>query len=173
MAEGKQIDRERPTRGFAPAAALIAGQVAAAGRRRGLGDGRLLAHWAEIAGGELSRLTRPVRLARGRGGSGATLTLACEGALAPVVQMRLPEILARVNAVLGPGAVARIVLAQSAGLGRGADAPGLAEPPATWAPAPAAADAAAPAAAEMVAGIADPGLRAALERLAACILARR
>ncbi len=171
MAEGKHIDGDRRIHRFAPAAALIAAPVAAVGRRRGLGDGRLLAHWAEIAGSELGRLTRPVKLSRSRGGQGATLTLACEGAQAPVVQMRAPEILARVNTVMGPGAVGRIVLIQSAGL---ALPSGMAEPPAPWTAAPRAAPAEVTGkAADLVAGVADPGLRRALEGLAARILARR
>jgi hypothetical protein len=122
----------------------------------------------------MARKTRPVKIGYGRGGSGggigATLTLLVKGADAPMVQMALPVLKERVNAVYGYAAVHHIHLTQTA-------ATGFAEGQAEFLPAPRkdvppdpALVAKAHAAAEAVT---DPGLRSALEQLAQNILTRR
>ena len=92
------------------------------------------------------------------------------GAAAPVVEMQKEALRARVNAVYGYNAIARILLTQTA-------ATGFAEGQAQFTPAPKvppppdpALEAEARAKAE---GVADEGLRAALERLGQNILTRR
>jgi hypothetical protein len=89
-----------------------------------------------------------------------------------MVQLRLPELLARVNACAGHAAVARIRPTQTA-------PEGFAEGPVPFAPrraAPAAAPPPDPAAeaalAAAAAGVANPRLRAALEGLGRAILSR-
>ena len=102
---------------------------------------------------------------------GATLTLLVRGADAPMVQMALPVLKERVNAVYGYAAVNHIHLTQTA-------ATGFAEGQAMFSPAPAKREtpadpvlvAKAHAAAE---DVTDPGLRSALELLAQNILTRR
>ena len=157
-------------RGFEPAFGLMKDLVRTAGESRGFAVARLLTHWAEVVGEDMARKTRPVKIGYGKGGMGATLTLLVKAAEAPMVQMALPQLKDRVNAVYGYAAISHIHLTQTA-------ATGFAEGQAEFAPAPKAAKAPDPVArakAEAVAGVvSDPGLRAALEQLAENILTRR
>ena len=140
-----------------------------AGEARGFAVARLLTHWAEVVGEDLARKTRPVKISYGKGGMGATLTVLVKATEAPMIQMALPQLKDRVNAVYGYAAVNHIHLTQTA-------ATGFAEGQADFAPAPKAAprlDPAIAAQAQVVAeGVADPGLRTALEQLAQNILTR-
>jgi hypothetical protein len=157
-------------RGFEPAFGLMKDAIRTAGESRGFAVARLLTHWAEVAGEEMARKTRPVKIGYGKGGMGATLTLLVKASEAPMVQMALPMLKERVNSVYGYAAINHIHLTQTA-------ATGFAEGQAEFTPAPKASKATDPAAraeAEAVAGgVADPGLRAALEQLAENILTRR
>jgi hypothetical protein len=157
-------------RGFEPAAGLVRDQIRGAGEKRGFAVSRLLTHWDEIAGPELARSTRPVKVGWGREGMGATLTLLTTSAAAPQVQMEVPRIRDRVNATYGYAAIARIVLTQTS-------ASGFAEGQTPFTPAPKAAPPPDPAlvarAAETAQGVQDAGLRTALETLALNILDRR
>lgn len=160
----------RRMRGFEAAAGLVQDRIRKAGEKRGFAVTRLLTQWAEVAGEDLSRITRPVKVGYGaREGLGATLTLLVSSAHAPLVQMQLPTLRDRVNACYGYAAIARIVLTQTA-------PSGFAEGQAGFDPAPKAAKAAHPVvkarAAEAAAGVQDDGLRAALERLAQNFLSR-
>lgn len=140
-----------------------------AGEARGFAVARLLTHWAEVVGEDLARKTRPVKISYGKGAMGATLTVLVKATEAPMIQMALPQLKDRVNAVYGYAAVNHIHLTQTA-------ATGFAEGQADFAPAPKAAprlDPAIAAQAQVVAeGVADPGLRTALEQLAQNILTR-
>jgi hypothetical protein len=161
---------EHRRRGFEPAFGLMKDAVRAAGESRGFAVARLLTHWAEVAGNEMARKTRPVKIGYGKGGMGATLTLLVKAAEAPMVEMALPVLKERVNAVYGYAAIRHIHLTQTA-------ASGFAEGQAEFAPAPKAAQDAGPAvqaeAAEATSAIADPTLRSALEQLARNILTRQ
>lgn len=143
--------------------------VRQAGEARGFAVARLLTHWAEVVGAELALKTRPVKISYGKGGMGATLTVLVKATEAPMIQMALPQLKDRVNAVYGYAAVNHIHLTQTA-------ATGFAEGQAEFAPAPKVAprpDPAIAAKAHVVAeGVADPGLRTALEQLAQNILTR-
>ncbi len=156
-------------RGFEPAFALVGGQVRAAGEARGFAVARLVTHWADVAGEEIARVTRPVKVGYSREGMGAALTLLVQGAHAPMIEMRKEAIRARVNAVYGYNAISRIVLTQTA-------AAGFAEGQAEFSPAPKAPRAPDPAVAakagETATGIEDPGLKAALEQLARNVFTR-
>ena len=156
-------------RGFEPAFGLMKDAVRAAGESRGFAVARLLTHWAEAVGEDMARKTRPVKIGYGKGGMGATLTLLVRAAEAPMVQMALPQLKDRVNAVYGYAAVSHIHLTQTA-------ATGFAEGQAEFTPAPKAAkqpDPATTAKAQAVAeGVTDPSLRQALEQLAQNILTR-
>lgn len=161
---------DRRMRGFEPAFGLMAREVRAAGESRGFAVAKLLTHWEEVAGKDLAAVTRPVKVGYGREGFGATLTLLVRGAAAPVVEMQKEALRARVNAVYGYNAIARIQLTQTA-------ATGFAEGQAQFAAAPKVEpepDPALEAQAKAAAGgVADDGLRAALERLGQNILTRR
>lgn len=144
-------------RGFEPTAALLSATVQAAGARRGFAVSRLLTHWPEVVGEDIAARCRPVRIARGRNGLGATLTLLTTGAQAPLLSMALPAIRDRVNACCGWNAVARVVLTQTA-------AEGVTPPPVPVPrPQPTPADRARADAAAT--GIHDDDLAAALRRL--------
>jgi hypothetical protein len=102
-------------RGFEPAFGLMARRCAHAGESRGFAVARLLTHWAEVAGEDLARITRPVKVGYGREGLGATLTAAGAAApMAPMVEMQKERLRERVNAVYGYNAISRIVLTQTA-----------------------------------------------------------
>lgn len=161
---------DRRQRGFEPAFGLVKAPIRAAGEARGFAVARLLTHWAEVAGEDLARKTRPVKIGYGKGGMGATLTLLVKAAEAPMVQMALPHLKDRVNAVYGYAAVSHIHLTQTA-------ATGFAEGQAQFAPAPKPAPKAADPAIALkatatAAGVHDETLRAALEALAQNVLSR-
>lgn len=163
-------DPSRRMRGFETASTLVRDPIRAAGEARGFAVTRLLTNWAEVAGEDLARITRPVKIGYSRDGIGATLTLLVASAHAPLVQMQLPRLVERVNAIYGYSAISRIALTQTAPTG-------FAEGQAEFVPAPKAAPAPDPAilsrAADTAAPIADPGFRAALEALAQNIFTRR
>jgi hypothetical protein len=165
---------EHRRRGFEPAFGLMKDAVRSAGESRGFAVARLLTHWAEVAGEEMARKTRPVKIGYGKGGMGATLTLLVKASEAPMVQMALPVLKARVNAVYGYAAISHIHLSQTAptGFAEGQAAFTAAPHPG---PKPAAApDPALEAKAAVVAGgVTDPALRSALEQLAQNILTRQ
>ncbi len=157
-------------RGFEPAFGLMKDAVRAAGETRGFAVARLLTHWSEVAGADLAAKTQPVKIGYGKGGMGATLTLLVRSAEAPMVQMALPGLKDRVNAVYGYAAVRHIQLTQTAATGFAEGQAVFAAPPKVEAPKDPAMQARA---AEAATGVADPGLRTALEQLAQNILTRR
>ena len=106
--------KARSPRGFRRADALLQSQIRTASEGRGFAVSRLLTHWAEVAGAEVSKATRPVRISYGRDGFGATLTLLTSGANAPIVQTEIPKLIERVNACYGYAAVTKIRLTQTA-----------------------------------------------------------
>lgn len=158
----------RRTGGFKQTGALLATRIRKAGESRGFAVSRLLTRWDEVAGPDLAPLCRPVEVGYARQGLGATLTVLCTGANAPLVEMQKEPLRARVNACYGYNAVARIRITQTS-------ASGFAEAQAAFTPEPAPA---APdprvrqAAREATSDIGDAGLRSALEALAANILSR-
>jgi len=156
-------------RGFEPAFGLMTHQVRTAGESRGFAVAKLLTHWEEVAGPDLAAVTRPVKVGYGREGMGATLMLLVRGAAAPMVEMQKDALRARVNAVYGYNAIARITLTQTAPTG-------FAEGQAQFRPAPKAAPAPDPALAaaahDAAMGVKDTGLRTALEQLGQNILTR-
>ncbi len=160
----------RRSRGFEAASKLVSDRIRTAGEARGFAVSRLLTHWAEIAGEDLARITRPVKIGYARDGFGATLTLLTTSAQAPMVQMQLPKLRERVNACYGYNAISRIALTQTAPTG-------FADGQAGFAPAPKVAPAADPAiaatAARVAEGVHDDGLRSALEQITRNFLTRQ
>jgi hypothetical protein len=160
---------EHRRRGFEPAFGLMKDAVRVAGEARGFAVARLLTHWSEVAGEEMARKTRPVKIGYGKGGMGATLTLLVKAAEAPMVQMALPILKERVNAVYGYAAISHIHLTQTAPVGFAEGQAEFTPPPKHHTPPDPAVQAKAEAAAT---GVADPALRSALEQLAQNILTR-
>lgn len=165
-----QPNPQRRMRGFEATFGFVKDPIRAVGEKRGFAVTRLLTHWPDVVGQDLALTTRPVKIGYSRDGFGATLTVLVSSAHAPMVQMQLPKIIERVNAVYGYAAISKISLTQTAPTG-------FAEGQAEFSPAPKVAKAVDPAiraqAVETAAPIGDAGLRAALEALAQNILTRR
>ena len=160
----------RRIRGFEATSGLLKDQIRKVGESRGFAIARLLTHWPEIAGGDMARITRPVKVGYGREGMGASLTLLTTGPNAPIIEMQKEKLRERVNAVYGYAAISRILITQTA-------ATGFAEGQAAFTHAAKAAPTPDPAilaeAARTAAPIQNDDLRQALERLGQNILNRR
>ncbi len=152
-------ERSRRPRRVAELVPNVGGQ---AFRRFGFTQSIIVERWAEIVGERYARHSRPESLVIARGKqAGGTLKIAVAGALAPMLAHVEPQIIERVNRLLGAAAVARIQLRQ-------ADI----DPPQRPAPA----TVKVPLSAETqstLRDIADPGLRASLESLAEALSATR
>ena len=129
-------------------------------KRFGFMQGAIVSRWGEIVGGHYAKVSSPesIRFPTGKKNGGA-LTLLVEGAHAPLIQHSAPMIIERVNQFFGYAAIDRIVFRQ----GRAKPAPERVKRPAPG-PVPKALG-------EGLREIADPGLRACLESLAAKIAA--
>lgn len=110
---------KRGRRGFVQTGGLLTRNIREASEARGFSETRLLTQWAEVAGEAIANISRPVKVGYSRNSIGATLTLLCSGANAPMVQMQVPQILNRVNACYGYKAIARIAITQTAPSGFG------------------------------------------------------
>lgn len=125
---GKKAEKpyrsQRGRRGFVQTGGLLKTDIRGATEKRGFAETRLLTQWAEIAGTSTAAIATPVKVGYTTQGIGATLTLLCKGANAPMLQMQLPQILKRVNACYGYNAISRIKITQTAptGFGEGAAA---------------------------------------------------
>jgi hypothetical protein len=109
--------RRATTKGFTRTSTLLTQRIRAASESRGFAQSRLLTQWAEVAGEAIAAISRPVEISYGRGGLGATLTLLTTGSNAPVLEMEKEKLRARVNAVYGYNAIARIRVTQTAPTG--------------------------------------------------------
>lgn len=168
----KPDPRKRGTRGFQRTAGLLAPQLRRVAETRGFAEMRLLTDWESIVGPETARIARPVKVTYARKGIGATLVVLCSGANAPILQMQLPQIRERVNAVYGYSAISRIQITQTAPTGFGAE-PGLAESAAPFErPEPVLPEEERARLAESLEAVRDEGLKNALERLGRNVLTR-
>lgn len=156
--------RARRSSGFRQAADLIDKPIRKASETRGFAVQRLLTHWDEIAGADVARIARPVKITYAAKGFGATLVLLTTGANAPALQMQLPRLTERINAAYGYAAITRIRITQTAG----EVAPATAPQTKTVQPDPDALQRAA----DLSREIADPELREALSTIGAHIFAR-
>ena len=110
-------DHKGTTFGFARTSKLLEERIRKATETRGFSQARLLTQWAEIAGDQISAMSRPVEISYGKGGFGATLTLLTTGANAPMLEMQKGQIRDKVNAVYGYSAIARVRVTQTAASG--------------------------------------------------------
>ncbi|KIT16687.1 DUF721 domain-containing protein [Jannaschia aquimarina] len=150
--------------------ALVERQIRRSGETRGFSESRLLTHWAEVAGADVARICRPVKVSWSRREQGSVLTLLTTGAQAPMLQMRLPQLRDRVNACYGYRAIAGINITQTAptGFAEGQASFDAGPPRRKPAPSPETREKAR----AQVGGIADPALKDALERLGANIISK-
>ncbi len=159
--------RQTTTYGFTRTYGLLESRIRKAGESRGFAVSKVLTHWDDIVGEDMAAMARPVEVKypRGQGSLGATLVLLTTGAHAPILEMQKEQLRQKVNATYGYNAIARIRITQTAptgfaeGQAQFADAP----EPAPQGPAPECRKAAA----ALAGGVADDGLRQALEALGA------
>jgi hypothetical protein len=109
--------RRSSTKGFKRTDSLLSAKIRQASETRGFAQSRLLTQWAEIVGEDVSSISRPVEVSYGRGGMGATLTLLTTGSNAPMLEMQKEQLRAKVNAVYGYNAIARVRVTQTAATG--------------------------------------------------------
>jgi hypothetical protein len=100
-----------PMRPAPPAGKALAPLIKELDAKFGQGPGLLQARWREIVGEQLARHTEPVKLIKARTG-GSTLELKVAGPAAALIQHQAPEIMARVNMLLGSGEVTRLRIVQ-------------------------------------------------------------
>lgn len=110
---------KRKSRGLVQTGSILAKQIRKISEKRGFVETRLLIHWAEIVGDTIAKIAHPVKVNYQREGLGATLTILTTGANAPILQMQLPSIIARVNACYGYSAISKIRITQTSPHGFG------------------------------------------------------
>lgn len=115
--KAKATPEKRRMRGFEATGRLVSEKVRRATEGRGFAETRLLTHWPEVAGAEVSSMCRPVKVTYAKGGFGATLILLTTGANAPMLQASLPKLKERVNAAYGYAAINHIRITQTAPTG--------------------------------------------------------
>lgn len=126
--------------------------------RRGFAEGGLALDWAAVVGEDVAANTLPLKVSYPRGARrGGTLHLRVASGYAPIVAHCQPQLLERVNAYLGYGAIERLKITQGH-LSR--PAPDPESPPDSEA-------------AEPVPGIDDPDLAQALAGFAKALRRRR
>jgi len=64
-------------------------------------------------GEDISQITKPVKVGYNRDGLGATLTILCLGANAPILQTMLPQIKEKVNSCYGYSAISKVRITQT------------------------------------------------------------
>ncbi len=152
-------ERSRRPRRVAELVPAVGGQ---AFRRFGFTQSIIVERWVEIVGERYARHSRPESLSLPRGKQdGGVLKIAVSGALAPMLAHVEPQIIERVNRLLGAAAVARVQLRHA-----DIDPPLRAAPPPPKVPLSAETQ-------STLRDIADPDLRASLESLAEALSATR
>jgi hypothetical protein len=102
---------EMPRRNWAEAVGRDASSTAhLAFARAGFRDPTLILRWEEIAGPEVARLARPIKLSEGA--SGGVLTLKAEPGAALFLQHETRALCGRINDYLGRNAVAKLRFVQ-------------------------------------------------------------
>ncbi|MFM9860839.1 DciA family protein [Pseudoxanthobacter sp. M-2] len=150
-----------------PIADLVGRAIDPACRRRGFASSELVTLWPELVGAEVAEGSRPEKLVwprrRGEAGEGepATLMVSADGPTALILTHAGPQLVERLNAFLGWRAIARIRVEQNF-----RPPP---PPPVRRRTRPLAPDEAAALAAR-AGGIANGGLRQAVERLGRAVL---
>ncbi|MEM9055628.1 MAG: DUF721 domain-containing protein [Pseudomonadota bacterium] len=171
----KQTPTRKRGRGFQSAGATVRPAVDQMAGRKGFAETEVLLRWPEIAGAALAKVCRPVKVQYGASRAiGATLIVQTDSGRAPEVEHQGPALVDRVNQFYGYRAISRLKVTQSTGLGMASARPmGFAE-----AQAPFDGPSADPTpeeekrAAEMAQDIETPGLKDALSRMGAHVLAQ-
>ncbi|WP_163848359.1 DUF721 domain-containing protein [Pseudooceanicola aestuarii] len=161
--------RKTTTYGFARTSKLLEQRIRHAGESRGFAVSRLLTHWEEIVGPDIAAIARPVDVKYGRGQLGAALTLLTTGPNAPLLEMQKEQVRQKVNGCYGYNAIARIRVTQTAPTGFADGQADFQLRPTPRAPERPDPETTARAA-DVAQGVADTGLREALEALGRNVL---
>lgn len=167
---GKHPLAKNTGRNARPVSELVSDVLDPVLRRRAGISMNLLQSWEEIAGDRLGRLSRPEKIDWPRRAheddpfEPATLTIACDGTAALLLQHETTEVMSRINAFLGFAAIGRIKIIQKPV----ADLTEQDRPPD-----PALSGEETGRLSKMVGDIEDEGLRTALEQLGRSVLASR
>ena len=103
--------------GFQRTSALVEQKLRAVSESRGFAITRLLTHWGDIVGTQISDISVPVKVSYAQKGFGATLVILTTGAQAQMLEMQLPVIREKVNACYGYNAITRVRITQTAPVG--------------------------------------------------------
>ena len=99
--------------GFKKASILLKKRIQKASESRGFAQSRVLTHWSEIVGEEISSVSIPTKVSYKTDGLGATLTILTTGSSGPILEMQKEFIRNKINAVYGYNAVHKIKITQS------------------------------------------------------------
>ena len=99
--------------GFKKASVLLKKNIQKASESRGFAQSRVLTHWSEIVGEEISSVSIPTKVSYKTDGLGATLTILTSGSSGPILEMQKEFIRIKINAVYGYNAVQKIKITQS------------------------------------------------------------
>ena len=102
--------------GFKKASVLLKKNIQKASESRGFAQSRVLTHWSEIVGEEISSVSIPTKVSYKTDGLGATLTILTSGSSGPILEMQKEFIRTKINAVYGYNAVQKIKITQSSPL---------------------------------------------------------
>jgi len=162
--------RPSSTRGFKRTSNILGDRIRQAGETRGFAVSRVLTHWEEIAGPDIAKMAKPVKVHYGRSSFGATLTVLTTGSMAPMLEMQKDRLRERVNAAYGYNAISKVLITQTAPVGFADGQRPFAGPQGE--PAERDQKRVAETAARAAEGVQDEGLRAALERLGRGVLSK-
>ena len=105
--------RTRPPPRPAPSAGkTLAPTLKAMEAKFGQGVSGLQNRWREIAGEALAHHSMPVKFVKGRNGAGGVLELRVDGPAAALIQHQAPQIISRVELMLGAGSIAKLRIMQ-------------------------------------------------------------
>ncbi len=99
--------------GFKAISSLLGYQTKNVVEKRGFTVTRVLTHWREIVGEDISLIAKPIKIGSNQQGLGSTLTVLCLGAYAPILQTMLNEIREKVNSVYGYSAISKVRITQT------------------------------------------------------------
>ena len=99
--------------GFKKASVLLKRNIQRASESRGFAQSRVLTHWDEIVGEDISSVSIPTKVSYRTDGLGATLTILTSGSNGPILEMQKEFIRNKINAVYGYNAVHKIKITQS------------------------------------------------------------
>jgi hypothetical protein len=116
-----QANERKAYKGVVAVGTLVGTIIDPVTRRRGFATAELIAAWPEIVGGRWAECTAPEKIAwpRKEDGGLAMLTIKVDGPASIFVQHEAGQILERVNAFLGYGAVGKLRIVQGRVAGAG------------------------------------------------------